>query len=177
MFSVLKTINQLRRFLEMVNYYHRFLPHGATILQPLNSLLTHSKKTLVMTEEAVRSFNGVKAALERATLLAHPRAGAQLTFTTDASSTAVGASLQQTVGGVLQPRAFFSKKHVNGKKGVVADALSKIEVASVTADAIDFMLVAEGQRSDDELSQYRHEDSSLRLQDPPSSHWHWHHNL
>ncbi|BHF70375.1 hypothetical protein SprV_0301342500 [Sparganum proliferum] len=35
---------------------------------------------------------------------------AQLTLMTDASSTAVGASLQQTVGGVLQPLAFFSKK-------------------------------------------------------------------
>ncbi|BHF70461.1 hypothetical protein SprV_0301351200 [Sparganum proliferum] len=35
---------------------------------------------------------------------------AQLTLMTDASSTAVGASLQQTVGGVLQPLVFFSKK-------------------------------------------------------------------
>nr|VZI47739.1 unnamed protein product [Spirometra erinaceieuropaei] len=83
---------------------------GATILRPLNSLLTYSKKTLVMTEEAVKSFNGVRAALARATLLAHPRADAQLTLMTDASSTAVDASLQQTVSGVLRPLAFFSKK-------------------------------------------------------------------
>ncbi|BHF77227.1 hypothetical protein SprV_0502033100 [Sparganum proliferum] len=75
-FPVPTTINQLRRFLGMVNYYPRFLPHGATILQPLNSLLTHSKKTLVMTEEAVKSFNDVKAALAKATLLAHPRSDA-----------------------------------------------------------------------------------------------------
>nr|VZI06730.1 unnamed protein product [Spirometra erinaceieuropaei] len=93
-FPVPTTIKQLRRFLGM----------------PLNSLLTHSKKTLVMTEEAVRSFNDVKAALASATLLAHPRSDAQLTLMTDASSTAVGASLQQTVSGVLQPLAFFSKK-------------------------------------------------------------------
>nr|VZI16988.1 unnamed protein product [Spirometra erinaceieuropaei] len=239
-FPVPTTISQLRRFLGMVNYYHRFLPHGATILQPLNSLLTHSKKTLVMTEEAVRSFNDVKAALADATLLAHPRSDAQLTLMTDASSTAVGASLQQTVRGVLQPLAFFSKKlspaetrysvfgrellavylsirhfrhflegrefvvltdhkplvfalraspdryspreirhldvisqfscdiqHVHGKENVVADALSRIEMASITTDAIDFMLMAEAQRSDGELSQYRHENSSLRLQDVP----------
>nr|VZI38581.1 unnamed protein product [Spirometra erinaceieuropaei] len=63
-----------------------------------------------MTEEAVRSFNDVKAALANATLLAHPRSDAQLTLVTDASSIAVGASLQQTVSGVLQPLAFFSKK-------------------------------------------------------------------
>nr|VZI22549.1 unnamed protein product [Spirometra erinaceieuropaei] len=239
-FPVSTTISQLRRFLGMVNYYHRFLPHGATILQPLNSLLTHSKKTLVMTEEAVRSFNDVKAAFADATLLAHPRSGAQLTLMTDASSTAVGASLQQTVSGVLQPLAFFSKKlspaetrysvfgrellavylsirhfrhflegrefvvltdhkpllfalraspdryspreirhldfisqfscdiqHVHRKENVVADALSRIEMASITTDAIDFTLMAEAERSDDELSQYRHENSSLHLQDVP----------
>ncbi|BHF65473.1 hypothetical protein SprV_0200848400 [Sparganum proliferum] len=237
-FPVPTTINQVRRFLGMVNYYPRFLPHGATILRPLSSLLAHSKKTLVMTEEAVRSFNDVKAALANATLLAHPRSDAQLTLMTDAPSTAVGASLQQTVSGVLQPLAFFSKKlspaetrysvfgrellavylsirhfrhfleghefvvltdhqplvfalraspdrcspreildfisqfscdiqHVHGKENVVADALSRIEIASVTTDAIDFTLMAEAQRSDDELSQYSHEDSSLRLHDVP----------
>nr|VZI09766.1 unnamed protein product [Spirometra erinaceieuropaei] len=208
-FPVPTTINHLRRFLGMVNYNHRFLPHGATILQPLNSLLTDSKKTLVMTGEAVKSFNDVRAAIASATLLAHPRADAQLTLMTDASSTAVGASLQQTVSGVLQPLAFFSKKlspaetrysvfgrellavylsirhfrhfleghfisqfscdiqHVHGKENVVADALSRIEMASITTDAIDFTLMAEAQRSDDELFQYSHEDSSLRLQDVP----------
>nr|VZH95865.1 unnamed protein product [Spirometra erinaceieuropaei] len=94
----------------MVNYYRRCLPHGTTILQPLNSLLTHSKKKPVMTEDAVKSFNDVKVAIVKATLLAHPRSDAQLTLMTDASSTAFGASLQQTVSGVLQPVAFFSKK-------------------------------------------------------------------
>ncbi|BHF77003.1 hypothetical protein SprV_0502010500 [Sparganum proliferum] len=109
-FPVPTTINQLRRFLGVVNYYHRFLPHGAIILQPLNGLLAHTKKTLVMTEGAVKSFDDVKAALASATLLAYPRSDAQLTLMTDASSTAVGASLQKTVIGVLQPLAFFSKK-------------------------------------------------------------------
>nr|VZI07808.1 unnamed protein product [Spirometra erinaceieuropaei] len=89
-------VNQMRRFLEMVDYYPRFLPRGATILQPLNSLLAHAKKTLVMTEEAVKSFNDVKVALANATLLAHRRSDAPLTLMTDASSTAVDAPLQQT---------------------------------------------------------------------------------
>ncbi|BHF82707.1 hypothetical protein SprV_0802584600 [Sparganum proliferum] len=109
-FPVPTTINKLRRFLGTVHDYHRFLPHGATILRPLNSLLTHSKKTLVMTEEAVGSFNDVKAALANTALLANYRSDAQQTLMTDASSTAVGASPQQTVSGVLQPLAFFSKK-------------------------------------------------------------------
>ncbi|BHF72554.1 hypothetical protein SprV_0401562100 [Sparganum proliferum] len=109
-FPVSTTINQVRRFWAIKNYYHRFLPHGSTILQQLHSLLAHPKKTMVMTEETVKSLNDVKAALARATLLAHSRADARLTIMTDTSSTAVGASLQQTAGGVLQPLAFFSKK-------------------------------------------------------------------
>nr|VZI23734.1 unnamed protein product [Spirometra erinaceieuropaei] len=40
-------------------------------------------------------------------------------------------------------------------------------MASITTDAIYFTLMAEAQRSDDELSQYGHEDSSLRLLDAP----------
>ncbi|BHF78194.1 hypothetical protein SprV_0602130600 [Sparganum proliferum] len=220
----------------MVNYCHRFLPHGATILQPPNSLLAHSKKTPVMTEEAVISFDDVKAALVHPTLPAHPYADAPLTLMTDVSSPAVGASLRQTVSGVLQPLAFFlnkpstaetrysffgrellagylSSRHfrhslkgrefvvlsdhkplvfalrtspdryssreihhldfisqfscyvqlVHCKENMVADALSRIEMASLITDAIDFTLMAEAQLSDDELSQYRHEDSSLRL--------------
>ncbi|BHF82160.1 hypothetical protein SprV_0802529700 [Sparganum proliferum] len=58
-------------------------------------------------------------------------------------------------------------QHAHSKENVVADAHSRIEMASVTTAAIDFTLMAEAQRSDDELSQYRHEDSSLRLQDVP----------
>ncbi|BHF62623.1 hypothetical protein SprV_0200560800 [Sparganum proliferum] len=42
-------------------------------------------------------------------------------------------------------------------------------MASVTTDAIDFTLMAEAQRPDDELSQYRHKDTYLRLQDVPLS--------
>ncbi|GBL89934.1 Transposon Ty3-G Gag-Pol polyprotein [Araneus ventricosus] len=38
------TISDLRRFLGMVNYYHRFIPNIATILLPLNRLLVGAKK-------------------------------------------------------------------------------------------------------------------------------------
>nr|VZI43236.1 unnamed protein product [Spirometra erinaceieuropaei] len=40
-------------------------------------------------------------------------------------------------------------------------------MASVTTDAIELTLTTDAQPSDDELSQYRHENSSLRLQDVP----------
>ena len=41
-------------------------------------------------------------------MLAHPQTNAPISLTTDASDTAVGAVLQQRVGQVWQPLAFFS---------------------------------------------------------------------
>ncbi|BHF71885.1 hypothetical protein SprV_0401494600 [Sparganum proliferum] len=58
-------------------------------------------------------------------------------------------------------------QHVHGKENVVADALSRIQVNSVTSHAIDFTLMADAQRTDDDLSHYRHTDSSLILRDVP----------
>ncbi len=39
------TQRKLRIFLGLVNFYHRFIPNGATILQPLHSLLKHTKSS------------------------------------------------------------------------------------------------------------------------------------
>ncbi|BHF58374.1 hypothetical protein SprV_0100132600 [Sparganum proliferum] len=69
--SIPTSIKQIRRFMGIVDYYHRFLPHGATILQPINGLLAYSTKTLVMAEEVVKSSNDVKAALAGKTLFVH----------------------------------------------------------------------------------------------------------
>uniref|UniRef100_A0A0X3NTZ3 Retrovirus-related Pol polyprotein from transposon 297 n=1 Tax=Schistocephalus solidus TaxID=70667 RepID=A0A0X3NTZ3_SCHSO len=83
-------------------------PPRGHILQPLNSFLVHSKKTQMMTEDAGNGFSDAKAALANTTLPVHPQSDAHLTFMTDASSTAIGASLKQPVGNVLQSLAFFS---------------------------------------------------------------------
>ena len=36
------TARQLREFVGLINFYHRFIPHCATILQPLNTLLANT---------------------------------------------------------------------------------------------------------------------------------------
>lgn len=43
-------------------------------------------------------------------MLAHPKEDALLILTTDASSTAIGATLEQVIQGEPQPLMFFSKK-------------------------------------------------------------------
>ena len=102
--------HQLRKFLGMVNLYHRFIPHGAQILQPLHSFLTrsHAKSELQWSEECISAFRNAKYALAQATLLFHPTPDATTSLMTDASDIGVGAVLQQLIDGHWQPVYFFS---------------------------------------------------------------------
>ena len=73
------SLKKLRQFLGLVNFYHRFIPGCARILQPLNTILTGPSKDdrrLVWTPEAEAAFIAIKEALADATLLVHPQADA-----------------------------------------------------------------------------------------------------
>ena len=101
---------KLREFLGLVNFYRRFIPNGATPLQPLNQLLSRStSRTLDWNDAALKAFDDVKDALAQATLLVHPESGAQTCIMTDTSEVAVGAVLQQFINGQWQPLGYFSK--------------------------------------------------------------------
>ena len=104
------TVKSLQEFIGMVNYYHRFLPDIAAILSPLYLVLKHKPKFLQWGPKQDEAFCAAKAALSSAALLAYPAPDAPLRLTTDASSTAVGAVLEQVVGGCPRPIAFFSRK-------------------------------------------------------------------
>lgn len=62
----------------------------------------------------IKPFEKCRQALLEATLLAHPREGAPLNLTTNASKTAVGAILEQITD--VTSLAFFSKKLSIAKK-------------------------------------------------------------
>ena len=111
----------LCRYLGMVNYYHRFIPHCAAKLTPLNNLLTaanegHTRLSpksnfdLKWNKNAESAFSESKQILANATLLVHPDSTAQINITCDASDVAVGGVLQQFLKGMWQPLSFFSKK-------------------------------------------------------------------
>lgn len=107
------TTKKLREFLGLANYYRRFIPHCAAILQPLHALLSGQTKpnaSISWTDDAETAFSSIKEALANATLLAHPKSDAITSLTVDASDVAIGAVLQQLVDGVWQPVAFFSRK-------------------------------------------------------------------
>ena len=104
------TVKGLQEFMGMVNFYHRFVPAAASIMQPLYSALVGKPKELQWDEAMTSAFNSTKEALSNATMLAHPRTEAPIAVTVDASGVAVGAVLEQLVHGSWQPLAFFSRQ-------------------------------------------------------------------
>lgn len=109
-----ETVQAMRRFLGMLNFYRRFIPHAARFQAPLIDALvsTNSKgaKPFPWTPELLKQFEECKKNLCDATLLQHPVDGAELGLFTDASSIHIGSCLQQQVDGEWVPLAFFSKK-------------------------------------------------------------------
>ena len=104
------SIKELQRFLGMINYYRRFIPRAAHHLYALFEALKGKPKSLIWTEACQAAFNAVKEALSSATLLHHPRHGAPLAVTTDASKFAIGGVLEQRGPKGWEPLAYFSKK-------------------------------------------------------------------
>ncbi len=94
----------------MVNYYQRFVPNMAMVLQPLNEKLNAKTTALEWDEEADNAFETAKSALRDATMLVHPRLDADTNIVVDASATAVGCILQQKINDTWQPLAFYSRK-------------------------------------------------------------------
>ena len=104
---------QLRRFIGLVTFHYRFIPHCATLMQPLHVFLNLSStkaQTLTWSDAAFTVFNDTKEALANATLFSYSTANALTCLMTDASDTAVGAVLQQYKDDTQHPISFFSRK-------------------------------------------------------------------
>ena len=105
------TKTDLQRFLGLINFYRRFLPGVARLLRPLTDALKGGPRApLEWTADCTTAFGSAKSALSSAVLLRHPVHRAPVSLAVDASSTHVGAVLQQLVNGAYQPLSFFSKK-------------------------------------------------------------------
>lgn len=109
-----ETVDQLKRFLGMLNYYRRFLPHSAETQMPLLECTIGNKKRdktlIVWTQKRIVAFEKCKDELANATLLAHPTDNANISLMVDASDFAIGGVVNQLIDSCWQPLAFFSKK-------------------------------------------------------------------
>ena len=106
------TIIELQQFVGMVNFYHRFIPSAARHMQPLFAAMTGKSKRahIFWTDDMTRAFIDIKQALADATMLTHPHPDAVIALVVDASDTAVGGVLEQSVSGSWRPLAFFSRQ-------------------------------------------------------------------
>ena len=106
-----KSVNELQRFLGMVNFYRRFMEKFAYVAQPLTDLLLQ-ERTFEWTEKEQGAFELLKGALMKTPVLLLPNLDIPFTVTTDASQTAIGAVLTQLGqdDGLSHPVAFESRK-------------------------------------------------------------------
>lgn len=109
-----KTVRELKSFLGIAGFYHRFIPHFSHIAQPLTDLTRgvsgKSTASIKWTSDADNAFKHLKSALQNSVTLAFPCPSAKLELTTDASLQAAGAVLHQIIEFEKQPIAFFSRK-------------------------------------------------------------------
>ncbi|GBO21922.1 Pro-Pol polyprotein [Araneus ventricosus] len=162
----------------MFNFYRCFIPKAAHILAPIVQFLeghTNKKKSrssvcksseqLKWNENAEQAFIAAKNAIAEATLLRHPIPGAQLSLWQNPYK----CSPRQ-----LRHLDFISQystdiRHVQGSQNIVADALSRIEVDSITKSPIlNFKEFARAQKDDSDIQKFLHNDaSSLQLELKP----------
>ncbi|GBM46211.1 Transposon Ty3-G Gag-Pol polyprotein [Araneus ventricosus] len=165
-----KTVQDLRRFLGMLNFFRRFLPQAAQKQLPLQKMLGKCKKRdktpLNRTDESDQAFQNCINDLKEATHLAHPDSNTAIILMTDASDRAIGGCIQQREGDSWKPLGFFSRKlstaEQNGKDSVVADALSRIE--SISTSPLAYEDIARSQQDDEELDLLLKQPTSLTLQ-------------
>lgn len=109
-----KNVNELRRFLGMVNFYRKHIPHAVRSQAVLSKYLHNAKKNdrtpIVWTPDAETAFCECKSQLENAVTLSYPSTDAKLSLYADASNSCAGAVLQQRVDGVWKPLGYFSKR-------------------------------------------------------------------
>lgn len=108
-----ENIQELRRFLGMLNFYRESLPQQAQFQHELNKYLHNSKKNdktiIAWTPEAEKAFENCRQSILQATTLSHPVPNASLCIMSDASDHSTGGVLHQRVKNKLMPLAFFSK--------------------------------------------------------------------
>ena len=111
-----ENVTQLRSFLGLVNYYHKFLPQLATIVHPLNGLLKAGAQWQ-WTKQCQTAFQKCKTLITSEKVLAHYNPDLPLRLACDASPYGIGAVLShQCCDGLERPVAFASRALTTAEK-------------------------------------------------------------
>ncbi|XP_038064022.1 uncharacterized protein K02A2.6-like [Patiria miniata] len=102
-------VSQLRSFLGLVNYYHRFLPNLSTELHPLNELLQKNHKW-VWTPTCEKAFEKAKSLITADEVLTHYDPDLPVKLACDASPYGLGAVMSHVMpDGSERPVAYASR--------------------------------------------------------------------
>jgi hypothetical protein len=105
-----KNIKELRSFLYLASYFRRFIDHFSVHVEPLNALLRKGRK-FEWDEDCSKVFNYLKGVLQNPPYLKQPDEHNIMVLSTDASSYAIGAVLEQyDDNGSLRPIHFYSRR-------------------------------------------------------------------
>ena len=100
----------IRRFLGMVNYYQKLVPHFSDIALPLTDLIKVSPndENLNLNDYEKLACDNIKNALLKLTLLAYPDPKcSKFQLVTDSTQFAIGAALNQMINDEPHPIGFF----------------------------------------------------------------------
>ena len=102
-------VTELKSFLGLLNYYHKFLPDVATVLAPLHQLL-RKDTTWKWSQNQEKAFQQAKAMLHSSSILIHYDEKKPLVVACDASSYGLGAVLSHRMpDGSDLPVAYASR--------------------------------------------------------------------
>ena len=102
-------VTELKSFLGLLNYYHKFLPDLSTILAPLHQLLRKDAKW-IWSQTQDKAFQHSKSLLQSSSLLVHYDEKKPLILSCDASPYGLGAVLShQMENNTEKPIAFTSR--------------------------------------------------------------------
>lgn len=109
-FPIPSTTRHIKQFLGKINFYRKFIPNSASLLEPLHNLL-RKRTPFVWSTQCQISFDTVKTLLTSEPILAiFDRTKSTLIYT-DASGIGVGAVMKQKQDdGFEKPVAYFSRK-------------------------------------------------------------------
>ncbi len=95
-------VRQLQAFLGLFNFYRKFIPAASRLILPLTRELRGSPRgdqPLLWSAEMIAAFLAARQSLSSSAVLEHPVDDAELSLVTDASSSHVGAVIQQKQPG------------------------------------------------------------------------------
>lgn len=109
-FPTHKSMKQVRRFLGMTGWYHKFIQNYAALASPLTDTLKN-KRSFNWSNEAQKAFEELKLKMSTAPVLHSPDFSRPFSIHCDASNTGVGAVLMQENENQDEiPISFMSRK-------------------------------------------------------------------